>query len=146
MKMSETVTTTGNVNSTAGTGHPYRVFVVEDAPVVRELLIDQIGGIPNVEVVGYADTESDAINFISSHPCDLVILDIHLKVGNGLDVLKYFSTHGSPAGDRPASVIFSNFVDAGFRQLAARYGAERFFDKVSGYPALISFVEEMAGG
>lgn len=144
MKMSETVT--ANVNSKAGAGHPYRVFVVEDAPVVRELLIDQISDIDNVEVVGYADTESDAINFISSHPCDLVILDIHLKVGNGLDVLKYFSSQGSTAGDRPVSVIFSNFVDPGFRQLAARYGAERFFDKVSGYPALISYVEKMAGG
>ena len=80
---------------------PLKTYIVEDSPVIRENLIATLEELAPVEVVGTAEDESDARCAGSREPgnqCDLVIVDIFLKAGSGLGVLRAASAqaqHGT---------------------------------------------------
>src|SRR6186997_3300265 len=64
-----------------------KVYLVEDSAPVRARLKTLIQSVPRARVVGEADTPAAAIAGIrNTHP-RLVILDVHLIGGCGLDVL-----------------------------------------------------------
>ena len=119
-----------------------RVFLVEDLPAVRDIVIEGISEISGVEVVGFAETEEAALSWLSSHDCDVLILDLELRHGNGLGVLKTLAT--LPARPGIVKIIYSNHVSANIRRLAAQLGAAHFFDKTLDTPKLHRFLAELA--
>src|SRR5690606_2808285 len=74
-----------NKTTTHADGHPLRVFLVEDSVDVRELMIENLTMIPGVVVSGVSESEGDALNQLNSLPCDVLIVDIQLKKGNGIN-------------------------------------------------------------
>jgi DNA-binding response OmpR family regulator len=67
---------------------PLRVFLVEDFPPLRELIVENLHEIPGLELAGVAEGEQDALSWLNSHACDVLILDLELRQGNGLGLLK----------------------------------------------------------
>ena len=67
-----------------------KAFIVEDSPVIRENLIAALEELAPVEVVGTAEDETTAVAWLGKNDaaCDLVIIDIFLKRGSGLGVLR----------------------------------------------------------
>jgi DNA-binding NarL/FixJ family response regulator len=103
------------------------VYVVEDAPLVRERLVEMLDAVPGACVVGVATRADEAIRDILAERPDVVLLDLRLAQGSGFDVLR--AVH-----EREPEIIFymlSSFASAPYRQLAARLGARDFFDKSS---------------
>jgi len=65
-----------------------KVFVVEDEINAREVLIEMLNLInQGIEIIGYADNVGDAVNQINTLKPQILFLDIHIKNGNGFDVL-----------------------------------------------------------
>lgn len=121
-----------------------RVFLVEDLPAVRTLVIENLEEIRGVELAGYAETEDDALSWLDGNECEVLILDLELKQGNGMGVLKQLAV----AGDRPGliKIIYSNHVGPNMRRLAAKFGAEYFFDKSLDTPQLRLLLEGLSAG
>ncbi len=119
------------------------VFVVEDSLMVRTIMEEQINDLPNVVCCGHADGEPSALEHLRSAACDVLILDIKLKAGTGLGVLRAVAEAGwhHPPQTR---IIFSNYADPAFRTLAMRLGATHFFDKTQEFPALLALVSGLA--
>ena len=88
--------TTSSSKADQSADHPLRVFLVEDSAVIRERLMESISSLPHVMVVGHADTESEAISALDRVPSDAVVLDLQLRHGHGLNVLK--ALRGTPEG------------------------------------------------
>ncbi|NNU45510.1 hypothetical protein [Ramlibacter montanisoli] len=67
-----------------------RVFLVEDLPAMRELLVDLFTSIGNYQVVGTSSTEAEANLWIDEFPrkWDLLIVDLILAEGSGLGVVR----------------------------------------------------------
>jgi DNA-binding NarL/FixJ family response regulator len=65
-----------------------RVMVVEDHLVVREGLVALINREPDLEVCGESNTAAGALNIMQTARPDLVLVDLTLKEGNGLDLVK----------------------------------------------------------
>lgn len=65
-----------------------RLYVVDDHPIVREGLVQVLAGEPDLEVVGQAEDAPTAHQDIARLLPDLVILDLHLREGDGLDLIK----------------------------------------------------------
>jgi DNA-binding NarL/FixJ family response regulator len=105
-----------------------RVFLVEDSPAVCERLQTMLAGIEGTRAVGAAATAQDAIEGIFAAAPDVVVLDLRLAEGSGLDVLRALRAAG-PAGEAIAVYMLSNFAEAPYRRLAERLGAQGFFDK-----------------
>ena len=108
-----------------------RVFLVEDAPLLRERLIALIVSV-GAEPVGHAEGAREAIEGILAANPDVVVLDIHLKEGNGFDVLRAVRK-SAPAID---FFVLTNHPHEGYRASAERLGARGFFDKSSEFDKL----------
>lgn len=65
-----------------------RVLVVEDDPVAAEAHESYVERVPGFEVVSVVHAGRDAMRFLSEHPVDLVLLDLHLPDGHGLDIMR----------------------------------------------------------
>ncbi len=104
-----------------------RTFIVEDSSVVRENLIAALEENTPIEVVGMAEDESSAIDWLMGrdHACDLVIVDIFLRAGTGLGVLKGIGAM-APGTKR---VVLSNHATPDIRVKCLELGADEVFDK-----------------
>jgi DNA-binding NarL/FixJ family response regulator len=109
-----------------------KVFIVEDAPLLRERLEALVASIPGSRTVGHAAGAQDAVQGIAAARPDVVVLDIHLAEGNGFDVLRGLQA----AGALPDVYVLTNFPQEAYRRVAERLGARGFFDKSSEFDAL----------
>jgi CheY-like chemotaxis protein len=69
-----------------------RVLLVEDSKVLTERLTEAIRQIPDVELIGTADTEAAALAAVKRDAIDVIILDLHLKQGTGFGVMRALAT------------------------------------------------------
>ena len=65
-----------------------RTIVVEDHPVVSDGLRQLIDKQPDLACVGVADNTSDAKRLVERSEADLMVLDLRLKGGDALDLIK----------------------------------------------------------
>ena len=117
-----------------------RVYLVEDSPLVFERLRESIEEI-GASVVGHADDAPTAIVEIAALRPDAVVIDIALREGTGLHVLKEIDD--LPEEDHPARVVLTNFNRAWYRDAAKRLGAEHFFDKSCEIPQMLDVLRLM---
>jgi len=103
------------------------VYVVEDSPIIRKLLIELIEG-SGARVVGTADTAKAAIADIAALHPDAVTIDIRLKAGTGFDVLEAIAIN---EGDPPLRIVLTNYTTDPYRAAAKGLDAEYFFDKAT---------------
>jgi DNA-binding NarL/FixJ family response regulator len=109
-----------------------KVFLVEDAPLLRERLEALIAAIAGASVVGHASGAREAVAGILAARPDVVVLDIHLAEGNGFDVMRALRA----AQFAPEIHVLTNYPLDGYRAAALRLGARGFFDKSSEIPQL----------
>ena len=109
-----------------------KVFLVEDAPLLRERLAALIASVPGATTVGQATAAQEAIEAIRAAAPDAVVLDLHLHEGNGFDVLHVLRKE-APQID---VYVVTNFANDSYRQVAARLGARGFFDKSTEFDKL----------
>ena len=121
-----------------------KTYIVEDSPVIRESLIATLEELVPVQVVGTAEDESSAVQWLSKsgNQADLVIVDIFLKGGSGLGVIR--AAHGLP--QRRNLVVLSNYATADIRRKCLELGADRVFDKSNEIDALIQYCGALAAG
>ena len=80
---------------------PGRVLIVDDHPLVRDGIRLRIQGDEGFVVCGEAADIGEALNLLQQTAPDIAIVDISLKEGNGLDLVKrMLARQPSPAGDR----------------------------------------------
>ncbi len=118
-----------------------RVFVADDSIVLRERLLEMLGEIPGVQVLGCAEDGLHAIDCIRQLKPDAVILDIQMPRGTGLDVLKNVKR----ADIGPMVIVFTNFPYPQYRKRAMEYGAEFFFDKTTEFEKLRELFGQLTG-
>ena len=121
---------------------PIRVFLVEDSVLIRERLAEGLASGGEIEIVGYADTEAASIRALQDAVCDVVILDLNLKQGNGLTVLQ--SVRGRCPKPPPVIIVFTNFASSHYRKKSVEYGADYFFDKGRDYDRVRDVIERLA--
>ena len=120
------------------------IYLVEDSPVIRENLIATLEELLPVQVVGAADDEATAVRWLNDpvHHVDLVIVDIFLKNGTGLGVLR-----AAPAlPRRNRLVVLSNYATPVMRRQCLALGADRVFDKSTEIDALIEYCGLLVAG
>lgn len=120
------------------------IYLVEDSPVIRESLIATLEELVPAQIVGAAEDEETALRWLAdpSHPVDLVIVDLFLKGGSGLGVLK--AAQALP--QRYRLVVLSNYATPVMRSKCLSLGADRVFDKSNEIDALIDYCGSLAAG
>jgi DNA-binding NarL/FixJ family response regulator len=119
-----------------------RTYVVEDSSVIRDNLQEALEENAPVEIVGAAEDEHEAVTWLldPQHGCDLVIVDIFLKAGSGLGVLK----RTAPLQARTERIVLSNHATAEMRAKCAELGAAAVFDKSNEIDEMLGYVNRLA--
>jgi DNA-binding NarL/FixJ family response regulator len=110
-------------------GPELTIYIVEDSPLVRERLLEVVGEIPNSRVVGQAEAVSEALEGICHAQPRVLIVDVQLRGGSGIRLLKQMR---AARIDRPELVIVvTNYPSEDYRNASHECGADHFFDKAS---------------
>ena len=113
-----------------------RVFVVEDSPVLRERIVGDIAALGQFAVVGWAESEKDAVESIARLAPDIVVTDIRLKLGSGIEMMRQVRARcPSPP---PIIVVLTNYGLPEYKRQCLKYGADDFFDKSAEYDQFLA--------
>jgi DNA-binding NarL/FixJ family response regulator len=118
-----------------------RCFVVEDSPLIRQNLVATLEEMLAVQVVGFAEDERGALDWLQQGvDCELMIIDIFLKSGSGLEVLR----QARAARPQVHLVVLTNYATADMRRRCLQLGADRVFDKSAELEELLAYCEEIS--
>ncbi len=123
---------TGPVNSAIVS--PLRVLIVDDEPIARQVLREELDLMDTVEVIGEAENGAAALAMMSTATPDLVFLDVQMPVMNGFELLSQL--HG---GHMPAFVMVTAYDQHAMRAFEA--GAVDYLLKPVGHQRLAQAVE-----
>jgi two-component system, OmpR family, response regulator len=116
-----------------------RVLLVEDSKVLTERLAEAIRQIPQVELIGTADTEATAVASAKRDSIDVIILDLHLKQGTGFGVMRALAI----AQLKPRIIVLTNYDLPEYKNAAIALGATHFLDKARDYGRLPEVLHEI---
>src|SRR5690606_36782924 len=95
-----------------------------------------------IAVTGIAESEDEALAQIQAHSFDILIVDIQLKKGNGINLLRNL------AEDRRFSdtlkILCSNKATEVLRSVGRQYGVNHYYAKTSELPQLLTLLQETA--
>jgi DNA-binding NarL/FixJ family response regulator len=119
-----------------------RVFLVDDAISIRTRMAARLAAIESVEIVGEAEEPDAAIDGIGATAADVVVLDLHLSGGTGMDLLRGLAQSMLPV----ITIVLTNHSGTGFRQACLANGARYFFDKTSEFESACNTIQRIAHG
>lgn len=115
---------------------PVRVFLADDSALIRERVAAMLAA-RAMAIVGQAETPKASIDGILAAQPDVVVLDVQLEGGSGLEVLRAIRQ----AAPGIAFVVFSNNSNPAYRKRYLGEGALRFLDKSTEFDQLVPAVE-----
>jgi DNA-binding NarL/FixJ family response regulator len=118
--------------------------LVEDSPVIRQNLVATLEEMLPMRVVGTAEDEAGALRWLeeSPTPCDLLIIDVFLRTGTGLEVLRQAKSLRPQAN----LVVLTNYATPEMRRRCEELGADRLFDKSAELEDLLAYCEALTNG
>jgi DNA-binding NarL/FixJ family response regulator len=121
---------------------PTRLLVIDDHPVFRYGLTSLIRTVPNLEVVGEGVTTRDAVELAERLLPDVVLMDVRLRVGNGIEACREIRSR------RPQIqvLMLSSFADESAVISSLLAGAAGYVGKDAEPPKLIDAIETVARG
>lgn len=119
-----------------------RLVLVDDHELVRHGLRALIEAEPDLEVVGEAATAEEAVRRIGFEEPDVVVLDLDLPDGSGIDVCRRVQT----LSPNSRVLILTAFADEGALVAARRAGARGFVLKRVHDFDLVSVIRRVASG
>jgi DNA-binding NarL/FixJ family response regulator len=102
-----------------------RVLIVDDHPAVRDGLAVRIAHEKDLEVCGEAANVADALQLVDSSRPDVVVVDIQLQSGDGLDLVKRIRMHDESI----RILVWSVYSDHLYAQRALNAGALGYVNK-----------------
>lgn len=111
-----------------------RTLVVDDDFRVGGIHAAYVAKVEGFSVVGRAASAEEALRAVSELRPDLLLLDVYLPDGSGLDVLRRLT--GEAGGPRPDAIVITAARDVGTVRTAMQLGAVGYLVKPFGFAAL----------
>lgn len=102
-----------------------RIIIVDDHPIVREGLAMHIATQSDLDVCGEAEDVPGALALVASARPDLAIVDISLKSGNGLDLIRRIKDRQ----DAVRILVWSMYPENLYAERALHAGAQGYLNK-----------------
>ena len=119
-----------------------RVFICDDSASVRERLVIMALDLAGVDLVGQAEDAPGSVDSIRRAQPDVVILDIRMPGGSGIEVLRRLKRM-TPA---PAVIMLTNFAYEQYRKKCEAAGADFFLDKSTEFDQIPLALENVLQG
>jgi len=133
----------GHGRLAAGSLAPLRVYLVEDSVLLCQKIAEQLTDPGRIEITGQAETEGTAIRHILESRPDAVIVDIRLREGNGVNVVRTIA-QARRRGDPPTLIVLTNYPVPEYYAECLAMGADYFFDKSTEFDRVGEVLDELA--
>ncbi len=120
---------------------PIHVLVVDDDMRVARINAAYVAKVPGFRVAAQAHSATEALDFLSAHPVDLVLLDHYLPDGNGLDLVRRLRQRGHGTD----VIMVTAARDLATVQAAMRLGALQYLVKPFTFAGLRARLEAYGG-
>lgn len=102
-----------------------RLLIADDSDLIVQRLVTMLAGVDGLEIVGRAGTVPEASRAVRALKPDVMILDLGMPGGNGIDVLEGMKR------DRltPIVIVLTNYHYPQYRARCLKSGAQFFLDK-----------------
>jgi DNA-binding NarL/FixJ family response regulator len=124
----------------SGVPTPMKVLLVEDSVLIRDALLEMLGGARNLIVGGIAATQNSAIALLNEQQFDMLLVDIELADGNGFEVIRHTQKANYPFKP-PVLIMLTNHTNPQYRNLAKELAVNYFFDKSMDFDLAIETIE-----
>jgi DNA-binding NarL/FixJ family response regulator len=119
-----------------------RIFLVDDHPIVRRGFQLLLGMEPDLVVCGEADSGPAALQKILALKPDLAIIDLSLKGGSGLELIKQLRTQAL----KLKVLVFSMRDEGIYAERALQAGADGYVTKEEGTEKAIQAIRMLVQG
>jgi DNA-binding NarL/FixJ family response regulator len=119
-----------------------RVLIVDDHALLRDGMRLMINNEPDLLVCGEAASEAEALRSFNDAKPDLVVVDITLESGSGIDLIKRIVNHDPEA----RIVVLSMHDDRIYGERALRAGAKGFVSKHEPGDAILTAIRRILSG
>jgi DNA-binding NarL/FixJ family response regulator len=120
----------------------HRVLIVDDHPAVREALAVRISRQDDLTVCGEASDLSDALRILGETDPDVIVVDITLKTGDGIDLIKRIKSHNTNA----RVVVWSMHSESLYAERALRAGALGYVNKDQATDTILEAIRRVLAG
>ncbi len=117
-----------------------KVLIVDDSAEIRGRLNNMISNIQKVELIEQVGNVKDAMQIIQEFQPDIIILDIHMPGGTGIDVLSTIAKKNN----FPVVIIFTNYPYSQYRKRCFECGADYFLDKSDEFEKIINIIHHIS--
>lgn len=106
---------------------PLKIYLVEDNPLIRENLIESLQDLAEAVVIGTADTEDGACQWLDGHKeeWEMAVVDLFLLKGTGMGVV----INCKERTDAQKVVVLTNYATQHVKEKCIELGANAVFDK-----------------
>jgi DNA-binding NarL/FixJ family response regulator len=118
------------------------VVLVDDHPIVRQGLAQLLGQEPDLRVCGEAEDEAAALRLVAELSPQLVIVDLSLKSGDGIDLIKNLRA-GHPS---IPILVLSMHDESHFVERALRAGALGYLTKQEASTKILPAIRQVLRG
>ena len=119
-----------------------RILIVDDHPAVREALSIRIAAQPDLEVCGEAAGPAEALQLAAATDPDVAVIDIGLKTGNGIDLIKRLRARN----DKFCAIVWSMYSEDFYAERALRAGAMGYINKEEATGKLLEAIRQVLAG
>jgi DNA-binding NarL/FixJ family response regulator len=119
-----------------------KVFIIDDSATIRERLVAMVLELSGIVVVGQAQDAPEVLEAIRRTQPDVVILDIRLPGGSGVNVLHRLKK----AKLDPKVIMFTSYSQPQYRRACEAAGADFFFDKGTEFHKIPHALEQLRQG
>lgn len=119
-----------------------KVLIVDDHPLVREGLAMRVAAQPDMEVCGEASGEDEALALLDDIEPDLLIVDLTLRSGSGLSLIKAVSRRDG----RIRTLVVSAHDESLYAERALRAGALGYVSKQEAQDTVIDAIRRVLRG
>ena len=118
----------------------YACLIVEDSPMMRQLLVFALARVKNLKVTE-ADDGVDALRKLATTKFDIIITDINMPIMDGLKLVKRIRSDAQHK-DTPIVIITTEGSQED-RQRALQLGANAYITKPIQAPQVIAKVKDL---
>ena len=128
-------------------GKPLRVLLVEDSPLLRGRLENMISQHAAFKVTGLAAAEAEAVEKLDSVPYDVIVVDVELRPGSGIGVIRQARQRNKDPkdGSHVWIIVLTNYDLPTVRERCMQAGADHFLVKMREIDQLIPIMLGIAG-
>jgi DNA-binding NarL/FixJ family response regulator len=120
--------------------HWLRVIVADDSAPVRDRMVSMLREIPNVKLAAETSDVPETISLLRNLNPDVLILDIGMPGGCGLDVLDAIRAEHI----QTKTLVVTNYADTEYETKALQAGALAFLNKSRDFLKAIDLVRDLA--